>query len=104
MTTLPAGTVTFVFTDIEGSTRLLQQLGDGFADARIPAAGAAVRVDGKDVGRVTSPVVSPAAGRGIALGILRREHEAPGTPVEVAGGDGVLAAKVAPLPFYRRTA
>jgi len=32
MSTLPAGTVTFVFTDIEGSTRLLQQLGDGFAD------------------------------------------------------------------------
>ena len=28
MTTLPAGTVTFVFTDIEGSTRLLQKLGD----------------------------------------------------------------------------
>jgi class 3 adenylate cyclase len=32
MSMLPAGTVTFVFTDIEGSTRLLQQLGDGFAD------------------------------------------------------------------------
>jgi len=32
MSSLPAGTVTFVFTDIEGSTRLLQQLGDGFAD------------------------------------------------------------------------
>jgi class 3 adenylate cyclase len=32
MSTLPAGTVTFIFTDIEGSTRLLQQLGDGFAD------------------------------------------------------------------------
>ena len=28
MTTLPGGTVTFVFTDIEGSTRLLQELGD----------------------------------------------------------------------------
>jgi class 3 adenylate cyclase len=28
MTTLPVGTVTFVFTDIEGSTRLLQELGD----------------------------------------------------------------------------
>ena len=27
-----AGTVTFVFTDIEGSTRLLQQLGDAYAD------------------------------------------------------------------------
>jgi predicted ATPase/class 3 adenylate cyclase len=31
---LPTGTVTFVFTDIEGSTRLLQQLGaDAYADA-----------------------------------------------------------------------
>src|SRR5215469_12094950 len=28
MSELPAGTVTFVFTDIEGSTRLLQELGD----------------------------------------------------------------------------
>ena len=28
MSSLPAGTVTFVFTDIEGSTRLLQELGD----------------------------------------------------------------------------
>jgi class 3 adenylate cyclase len=29
---LPSGTVTFVFTDIEGSTVLLKQLGDGYAD------------------------------------------------------------------------
>jgi len=28
MSQLPSGTVTFVFTDIEGSTRLLQELGD----------------------------------------------------------------------------
>ncbi len=27
---LPTGTVTFVFTDIEGSTRLLQELGEGY--------------------------------------------------------------------------
>jgi class 3 adenylate cyclase len=32
MSTLPGGTVTFVFTDIEGSTRLLQDLGDDFAE------------------------------------------------------------------------
>ena len=31
MTELPTGTVTFLFTDIEGSTRLLQELGDGYA-------------------------------------------------------------------------
>ena len=30
-TELPSGTVTFLFTDIEGSTRLLQELGDGYA-------------------------------------------------------------------------
>jgi predicted ATPase/class 3 adenylate cyclase len=29
---LPTGTVTFLFTDIEGSTRLLQELGGGYAD------------------------------------------------------------------------
>jgi predicted ATPase len=30
---LPRGTVTLLFTDIEGSTRLLEQLGEGYADA-----------------------------------------------------------------------
>src|SRR5881396_2820512 len=32
---LPHGTVTFLFTDIEGSTRLLQELGDGYADVLV---------------------------------------------------------------------
>jgi class 3 adenylate cyclase len=29
---LPGGTVTFLFTDIEGSTQLMRELGDGYAD------------------------------------------------------------------------
>jgi predicted ATPase/class 3 adenylate cyclase len=29
---LPSGTVTFLFTDVEGSTRLLHELGDGYVD------------------------------------------------------------------------
>jgi class 3 adenylate cyclase len=33
MRELARGTVTFLFTDIEGSTRLLQELGDGYAGA-----------------------------------------------------------------------
>jgi class 3 adenylate cyclase len=33
VTTLRGGTVTFVFTDIEGSTELLKRLGDRYADA-----------------------------------------------------------------------
>ena len=32
MTALPAGTVTFVFTDLEGSTALLKQLGERYGD------------------------------------------------------------------------
>jgi class 3 adenylate cyclase len=32
MSSLPTGTVTFLFTDIEGSTRLLQELGDRYGD------------------------------------------------------------------------
>src|SRR5579864_7755092 len=32
MPSLPTGTVTFLFTDIEGSTRLLQDIGDRYAD------------------------------------------------------------------------
>ena len=32
MAELPTGTVTFLFTDIEGSTKLLHELGDGYAD------------------------------------------------------------------------
>ena len=31
--TLPSGTVTFLFTDVAGSTGLLEQLGDAYADA-----------------------------------------------------------------------
>ena len=30
MAELPTGTVTFLFTDIEGSTRLLEEFGDSF--------------------------------------------------------------------------
>src|SRR5438034_1121590 len=33
MRELPGGTVTFLFTDIEGSTKLLHELGDAYADA-----------------------------------------------------------------------
>src|SRR5258707_9740043 len=33
MREFPTGTVTFLFTDIEGSTRLLRELGDAYAEA-----------------------------------------------------------------------
>src|SRR4029079_1636119 len=51
---LPTGTVTFVFTDVEGSTRLLQELGasayaDALAQHRRTLRAAFVRHDGVEV-------------------------------------------------------
>jgi folate-binding protein YgfZ len=72
------------------------------ADRRVPPAGAPILVEGKEVGRITSAVVSPALGVTLALGFLRREHWEPGTRVEVRSGGELLPAEVAELPFYRR--
>ncbi|HVP28915.1 MAG TPA: glycine cleavage T C-terminal barrel domain-containing protein [Myxococcota bacterium] len=60
----------------------------------VPARGAAITSDGRVVGEVTSAALSPAAGA-IALGFVRRGHDALGTRVEVDG----LAAEVRELPF-----
>jgi hypothetical protein len=35
MAVLPQGTITFLFTDVEGSTRLLRELGDAFPDVEL---------------------------------------------------------------------
>jgi folate-binding protein YgfZ len=78
-------------------------VGFQFADARVPPAGAPVLVDEKDVGRITSAVLSPVLGVALALGFLRREYHEPGTRVEVRGGKEPLVAEVVALPFYRRT-
>ncbi len=73
-----------------------------FSPARCPASGDRIAVEGNEVGRVTSAIVSPALGRGLALGFLRREHWEPGTKVEILAEGGPLTAEVASLPFYRR--
>jgi folate-binding protein YgfZ len=77
-------------------------VGFRFADARMPVPGAPVLVEGKEVGRITSVVRSPALGVALALGFLRREHHEPGTRIEVEQGDTSLSAEVVALPFYRR--
>lgn len=53
MAELPSGTVTLLFTDVEGSTRLVQQLGDGYggvlAELRRLLRGAVAEVGGHEV-------------------------------------------------------
>jgi aminomethyltransferase len=65
----------------------------------VPTPGARVVAEGKDIGRITSAVRSPALGRPIALGHVRREHFEPGSPVDVEDGGAVVHARVAALPF-----
>jgi folate-binding protein YgfZ len=61
-------------------------------DGSVPAAGAEVSVDGVSVGSVTSAVMNPLSGRGVALGFVRRVHAAPGTRVNVGGVAGGVVA------------
>ena len=67
----------------------------------VPAAGASIAGGGKEIGRVTSAVMSPSAGRPVALGYVHRDFVEPGTAVTIAAGDASLPATVVELPFVR---
>ncbi|HTY77816.1 MAG TPA: aminomethyltransferase family protein [Candidatus Bathyarchaeia archaeon] len=65
----------------------------------LPAPGAAVLAEDREVGRITSAVRSIALGRPIALGYVRREHFEPGAAVSVKVDDALVSARVSALPF-----
>ena len=69
--------------------------------ADVPESGAEIWADGAAVGRVTSATRSPALGRAVALGFVRRQHAEPGSRVEVRSGGHTLGASVSDLPFRR---
>ena len=62
----------------------------------VPVAGTTLHTDDKEVGRVTSSAWSPALGRAIALGYVKREVADAAAPVTTASG---AAAALVPLPF-----
>jgi folate-binding protein YgfZ len=55
--------------------------------------------EGKEVGQVTSSVVSPRLGATLALAYLRRGSDNAGTALEVEAGGGRRAAEVVALPL-----
>jgi folate-binding protein YgfZ len=77
--------------------RMLVQL--AFEGVAVPSPGARVTVSGQDAGYVTSAARSPSSGRGVALAIVRKEHQAPGTAVSAEPG---LPAAVRALPWQAR--
>jgi predicted ATPase/class 3 adenylate cyclase len=102
---LPSGTVTFLFTDVEGSTRLLQELGDGYPAVRDEHAAILRRAirdqDGVEVSTegdsffaaFASPVAAVAAAVAAQRGLAAHRWP-PGHPVRVRmglhTGEGVL--------------
>jgi folate-binding protein YgfZ len=66
-----------------------------------PARGDMVRAGEKEIGRVTSAVLSPALGGPIALGYVHHDSTEPGTSVTIVHGAALLAAAVTRLPFVR---
>lgn len=82
-----------------GHGRVARKLvGLTFDGDAVPQPGAVVEGDGRDVGRVTSSVASPALKRPIALAYVRRDFVDPGTPLRVGGAAAVVTA----LPFVSR--
>jgi aminomethyltransferase len=83
----------------EGTPRLLTTLrieGD-----EVPEYGAAVTLDGNDVGIVRSPCQSPTFDmQVIAMAAIDRGLNQPGQRVDVALGDGTVGATVAEFPLY----
>jgi len=83
----------------EGTPRLLTTLrieGD-----QLPEYGAAVTLDGRDVGIVRSPCQSPTFDmQAIAMAAIDRDLNRPGQQVDVALGDGTVSATVDEFPLY----
>lgn len=66
-----------------------------------PRPGYPVRLDGREVGAVTSGVLSPTLGVGIGLTYLPVESTEPGTELEVVIRGKAVPARVERPPFYR---
>ena len=58
-----------------------------------------IQAETKEVGRVTSSVLSPLLNRPVALGYVHKDYVNPGTPLTIQGDGKPFTAMVSPLPF-----
>ena len=61
-----------------------------------------VLAGGSKIGEVTSGTMSPTLGKNIAMASVAVEYAAEGTELLIDFGAKQAAAKVIPLPFYKR--
>jgi aminomethyltransferase len=81
---------------------LRQRIGLELEGKRIAREGAAVRAAGQEIGTVTSGSLPPTLNKVIAMAYVEPSYTAPGTSCEVDVRGKPAAARVVPLPFYRR--
>jgi tRNA-modifying protein YgfZ len=67
----------------------------GLRTRQVVAVGSEVTVAGRNVGVVTSSALSPALNSAVALAVLKRPHNQPGTAVQIEGEE----AEVLSLPI-----
>ena len=83
----------------QGTPRLLTTL--RIDSDQLPEYGAAVTLEGREVGILRSPCQSPTFDmQVIGMAAIERDLVQEGQQVEVAVGDGVVGATVAPFPLY----
>jgi folate-binding protein YgfZ len=63
-----------------------------FSGEAVPAPGTKLRTGEAEVGYVTSAAFSPASGKAIGMGYVRREHNAAGSVLEFDGGTATVAS------------
>ena len=68
----------------------------------VPSRGDKVFDDDREVGHITSAILSPTFNRPLALAYLRREVSDPGSRLSVTVEGTAIPAEVVALPFYRR--
>jgi len=63
-----------------------------FDGATAPAPGTKLRAADAEVGYVTSAAFSPASGKAIGMGYVRREHNSPGNALEFESGTATVGS------------
>ncbi len=94
--------------DFPGAARILNALEGGPAEKRVgiqPLSGAPAREgveihkDGEPVGVITSGGFGPSVGKPVAMGYVRADLAAPGTPIELMIRGKARPAEICALPF-----
>lgn len=63
--------------------------------------GDTIRAGNKNIGKVTSSILSPARKIPVALGYVHRDYNRPGTQVSISRNSRAIPAEVSTLPFYK---